>query len=102
MIVRLSRGQFDAAQHDEIDRMLRESAVSLVPAIRKLPGGLHDYAGIDRGSATMVNVSVRDPLEHAQHMGTLAEMRAQGERFRARGVRFETIVSYETVWDIAG
>jgi hypothetical protein len=50
----------------------------------------------------MVNVSVWDTLEHAQQMDGLKEMRVEGARFRAKRVRFERIVNYETVWDITG
>ena len=96
--VRISRGQFDPAQFDEIDRLLRESGETLIPAIRRLAGNLHYYAGIDRASGTMVNVSVWETLEHAQQMAGLAEMAAQAAIFRDKGVRFEPIVNYETVW----
>ena len=102
MYVRISRGSFEPAQSDEIDRLLRESADPLIPAIRRLAGNLHYYAGLDRASATMVNVSVWDTLEHAQQMANLPEMRAMAELFRAKGVRFETIINYETVWELHG
>jgi hypothetical protein len=102
MYVRISRGQCDPAQFDEMERMLRDSGTTLVPAIRRLTGNRHYYAGLDRATATMVNVSVWDTLEQAQQMATLPEMRALAAVFLASGVRFETIVNYETVWDING
>jgi hypothetical protein len=100
--VRISRGHFNPAQFDEIDQMLRASGEALLPAIRRLLGNLHYYAGIDRASAAMVNVSVWDTLEHAQQMATLPEMQAMADLFRSKGVRFETIVNYETVWELNG
>jgi hypothetical protein len=98
--VRISRGQFDPAQFDALDQMLRASAETLIPAIRRLAGNLHYYAGIDRASGTMVNVSVWETLEHAQQMAGLAEMAALAVKFRDTGVRFEPIINYETVWAI--
>lgn len=68
MDVRISRGHFEPAQGDEIDRLLRESGDTLIPAIRRLAGNLHYDAAIDRASA--------------------------------RGVRLETIINYETLWQI--
>jgi hypothetical protein len=100
MYVRISRGHFEPARCEEIDRLLRESGDTLIPAIRRLAGNRHYYAAIDCASATMVNVSVWDTLAHAQQMATLPEMRALAEVFSARGVRFETIINYETLWQI--
>lgn len=100
--VRLSRGHFDAGKFDEIERRLTESQKTLIPAIRKLDGCLHYYAGIDRTSNAMINVSVWDTLEHATQMASLKEMLALAEEFRAIGVRFEPIVNYRSVWDIKG
>lgn len=102
MIVRISRGHFDAGAFDDVDHALRDGAATLVPAISRLPGCLHYYVGIDRASATMVNVSVWDTLAHAQQMSTLKEMQEAGDAFRARGVRFDPILNYETMWDITG
>ena len=100
--VRISRGQFDPAQGDAIDAMLRASGDTLIPAIRRLAGNLHYYAGIDHASDTMVNVSVWETLEQAQQMGALSEMAAQSGLFRDKGVQFEPIINYETVWEISG
>jgi hypothetical protein len=100
--VRISRGHFAPDQFEEIDRMLRESGEVLIPAISRLPGNRHYYAGIDRASGTMVNVSVWETLEHAQQMATLPEMRALAGSFGDKGVRFETIVNYQTAWEING
>jgi hypothetical protein len=63
MIVRISTGQFDPSQHQEIALMLIEVGPVLVPAIRALPGCRHYYAGIEVSSSTIVNVSVWDTLE---------------------------------------
>lgn len=98
--VRISRGRFDPVQGAEIDQLLRTSGETLIPAIRHLAGNLHYYAGIDHASGTMINVSVWKTVEHAQQMATLAEMAAQAAVFRDKGVQFEPIINYETVWEI--
>jgi hypothetical protein len=102
MIVRISRGQFRPDQSEVIDALLRESSVLLIPAMRRLNSNLHDDAGIERTSGTMVNVSVWTSLETALQMPTLPEMRALAERFTAEGVSFEPIVNDDTLLEITG
>ena len=84
-------------------RNLRTGAVleSLIPAIRRLRGCLHYYAAIDRGSSSMVNVSVWRELADAHQMRSLAAMRALAEEFSREGVRFEQpIIDYQTLWQL--
>ena len=100
--IRISRGHFESAQGEEIEQLLRASADTLIAAIRRLDGNLHYYAGIDHASGTMVNVSIWETLDHAQQMGTLAEMAAQATIFRDKGVQFDPIINYEIVWAING
>jgi quinol monooxygenase YgiN len=102
MYVRISRGHFDPERAEAIERLLQASGDTLIPAIKRLAGNLHYYAGIDRESGTMVNVSVWETLEQAQQMASLPEMAAQAQLFRGEGVRFDTIINYGTVWDIDG
>lgn len=100
MIVRISTGHFEASQYDAVHRTLTEGGARLVPAIREMAGCLHYYAGIDRESGRIINVSVWDTLEHAQRMAALQAMQAEGALMRSLGVRFEPIVNHETVWKI--
>jgi hypothetical protein len=101
MIVRISRGRFEPAAYAEIERRLRESATSLIPAIRKLPGVLPYYAGIDRDSSTMINVSTWRSLDDARQMDSLEEMRALSREFQTKGVEFDRpITNYDTLWNI--
>jgi quinol monooxygenase YgiN len=80
---------------------LRDSAESLLPAIRGLPGCLGYYAAADEASGTLVNVSVWDTLAHAQAMASLTPMLALATEFSALGVEFERpIVNYETLWSL--
>jgi hypothetical protein len=45
LIVRISKGQFEPARAGEVEERLRESELSLRPAILALPGML-DYSGV--------------------------------------------------------
>ena len=101
MFVRISKGRYKPELHAEVTRRLAESASSLVPAIRAMPGCLAYYAGSDEASATMVNVSVWDSLEHAQAMAALPEMSALAKEFVALGVEFERpIINYPALWSL--
>jgi quinol monooxygenase YgiN len=101
MIVRISKGRYPPALHAEVSARLEASAARLVPAIQALPGCLAYHAGCDAASATMVNVSVWDTLEHAQAMASLPEMAALAQEFIALGVEFERpIVNYPVQWSL--
>jgi hypothetical protein len=100
-VVRISRGSFAPERYEEVKLRLDASQESLIPAIRKLAGCLHYWAGIDRESSTMVNVSVWQSLADAEQMQTLAPMRALAEEFSRMGVRFERpIVNYQALWAV--
>lgn len=102
MVVRVSTGHFEPGQLTDVERTLREGGARLLPAIQKLPGCLHYYAGIQREANAIVNVSVWDSLAHAEQMGSLVEMQREGALMRSLGVRFEAILNYETTWTISG
>ena len=100
-MVRVSRGSFDANNFIKVRRRLEEADQMLVPAIRRMRGCLHYWAGVDPISNTMINVSVWASLEDARQMETLAPMRALAEEFVSLGVAFERpIANYETVWSV--
>jgi quinol monooxygenase YgiN len=101
-VVRISSGHFDASACEDIERTLREGGDRLVPHIRRLAGCIHYYAAINRETNTIVNVSVWDSLEHAEQMGTLKAMQDEGVLMRSKGVQFNPIVNYESVWTITG
>jgi hypothetical protein len=65
-VVRLSRGSFDAANVIKVRRRLEEADLVLVPAIQRMRGCLHYWAGVDPISNTMINVSVWASLEDAK------------------------------------
>jgi hypothetical protein len=100
-VVRISRGSFPPEKYEEVARRLSAARATLIPAIRQLEGCLHYFAGIDRESSSMVNVSVWRSLADARQMRTLAPMLALAEEFTREGVHFERpVVDYETLWEM--
>jgi hypothetical protein len=99
-VVRVSRGSFDPGRFAEVDAVNKKVSEYLIPAIRRLPGLIHFYAGVSP-EGSVVNVSVWDSDEHAAQMGRLKEMTvdAAGEAEMA-GVTFEPKVDYPINWTI--
>ena len=99
-VVRVSRGSFDPSRFAEVDAMKKKTSDYLIPAIKRLPGLIHFYAGVSP-EGSIVNVSVWDSDEHAAQMDRLKEMTvdARGE-MEAIGVTFTPIVHYPIGWTI--
>ena len=99
-VVRVARGSFDPSRFAEVDAVNQKVSEYLIPAIQRLPGLIHWYAGVSP-EGSIVNVSVWDSDEHAAQMGRLKEMTvdARGET-EAAGVRFIPIVNYPVNWTI--
>ena len=99
-VVRVSRGSFDPSRLAEVDAMNTKTSGYLIPAIRRLPGLIHFYAGVSP-QGSIVHVSVWDSEEHAAQLGRLKEMTvdATGEAEMA-GVTFEPKVHYPISWTI--
>jgi hypothetical protein len=101
MIVRISRGRYPPDRHLEFTSRLADAGKVLIPAIKRLPGCQGYFAATDAASATMVNVSLWDSLEHAQAMASLPEMAALAQEFMTMGAEFERpIINYEPLWQI--
>lgn len=99
-VVRVSRGTFDPARFAEVEGMSRETAVYLVPAIRRLPG-LLDYVAAVSPSGSLVHVSIWDSDEHAQQMSSLKEMIIDARQAAvASGVEFAPIVNHPVSWTV--
>jgi len=99
-VIRVSRATFDPSRFAEVDAMNRKTSEYLIPAIERLPGLVHFYAGVaPEGSA--VQVSVWDTEAHARQLNDLTEMTvdARGEA-EAVGVTFTPIVHYPIGWTI--
>ena len=99
-VVRVSRGSFDLGRFAEVDVVNKKVSEYLVPAIGRLPGLIHWYAGVSP-EGSIVNISVWDSDEHAAQMDRLKEMTvdARGE-MDAVGVTFIPIVNYPISWTI--
>ena len=99
-VIRVSRGTFDPARLDEVERMSQETAKYLVPAINKLPGLIKYFAAVSP-AGSLVHVSIWDSDAHAEQMGSLKEMivdaRKAGE---AAGVQFHPIIDHAMSWTI--
>lgn len=99
-VVRVSRANFDPARYAEVERMSRETAAYLIPAIRRLPGLVSYFAALSP-SGSMVHVSIWDSEEHAQQMSSLKEMIVDARNaFTAAGVEFTPIVNHPVSWEI--
>jgi hypothetical protein len=72
-VVRVSRGSFDPSRFADVDAVNTKVSEYLVPAISRLPGLIHWYAGVSP-EGSIVNVSVWDSGEHAAQMDRLREM----------------------------
>lgn len=103
-VVRVSRVIFDPGLFDEVATADKKASEYLIPAIQRLPGLLHWFAGVSP-EGSFVQVSVWDSEEHARQMDQLKEMTvdARGE-MKAAGVIFTpetaTIVNYPISWTI--
>ncbi len=99
-VVRVSRGSFDRSRFAEVDAMNTKVSKYLTPAIQRLAGLIHWYAGVSP-EGSIVNISVWDSGEHAAQMDRLREMTvdARGE-MEAVGVAFIPIVNYPVNWTI--
>src|SRR6185312_10209457 len=99
-VVRVSRGSFDPGRFAEVDAVNKKVSEYLIPAIQRLPGLIHWYAGVSP-EGSIVNISVWDSSDHAAQMDGLKEMAviARGE-MEAVGVTFTPIVNYPVNWTI--
>jgi hypothetical protein len=97
-VVRVSHATYDPSRFAEVDAASKKTSEYIIPAIRRLPGLLHFYAGVSpKGS--IVQVSVWDTDEHAAQLDRLKEMVVDGRRdMEAVGVTFTPIFNYPIDW----
>lgn len=99
-VVRSSRGNFAPSRFAEVDAMNTKVSGYLIPAIQRLPGLIHWYAGVSP-EGSIVNISVWDSDDHAAQMDDLKEMAVIARReMEAVGVTFTPIVNYPVNWTI--
>ena len=80
MYVRVTRGRFDPARTDDIERLVAEQ---LIPALKQRTGFQGYQSGLNSEAGTLVAISNWETREQAQDIGTV---RAP---FEALGIRFE-------------
>jgi hypothetical protein len=97
-VVRISRASFDPSRFADVDAMSKKTSEYIIPALRRLSGLIHFYAGVSpKGS--IVQVSVWDSDEHASQLDRLKEMVVDGRRdMETVGVTFTPIVNYAIDW----
>jgi uncharacterized protein (DUF2461 family) len=99
-VIRVSRGTFDPDRFAEVDAANTKVSEYLIPAIRRLPGLIHFYAGVSP-EGSYVNASIWDSDERAAQMDQLKEMVVDARaEFEAIDVTFTPIVNYPVGWTI--
>ena len=78
-VVRVSRASYDPSRFAEVDAASKKTSQYIIPAIRRLPGLLHFYAGVSP-EGSIVQVSVWDTEKHAAQLDALKEMVVDGRR----------------------
>jgi hypothetical protein len=99
-VVRISKGHFAPERFAEVNRLIADSAIVLVPAIQALSGLLYYHASVDANTNTVVNVSIWETEQAAKQMETLAPMLAQRPILEAASVQFDKIANYAPTWKI--
>ena len=72
-VVRASRATFDPGRFAEVDAANTKTSEYLIPAVERLPGLIHFYAGVSP-DGSMLQVSVWDSEEHSAQLNHLKEM----------------------------
>jgi hypothetical protein len=90
MVVRITRGRFDPARIDDVQRVVDEE---LIPALRRFPGFLDYKGGVNRRTGQVVAITSWDTAEHANFArDAISEMVAA---LSALGVTLEPADIYE-------
>jgi hypothetical protein len=93
--LRISRARFDPKKADEVSALLVEVQRLIWPKQEKLPGYIEGHVGLDRENGAMIWATFWDSAEHGEALGSVPEMIASGEKFRAHGLVFEPITTHE-------
>jgi hypothetical protein len=98
-VVRVSLGWYPPEKVNEVAAILDYEGKPLGEAIKKLPGLISYYSGIDREQHALTNVSLWKDLASAEQMATLQAMIEQGKALAAIGVKFiRPITNSESLW----
>jgi len=97
-VIRIARGVFDPARYGEAVRMFEVTGSYLMPAVKKLPGMIHYYAGIAR-SGSGAHISLWDSAAQAEQIGNLREIKIDARGAAAAvGARMAESEIYSVVW----
>src|ERR1700688_1005917 len=98
-VVRVSLGWYPPEKESEVAAIMDYQGKPLGEAIKKLPGLISYYSGIDREQRALTNVSLWKDLASAAQMATLQPMIDQGNALAAIGVKFvRPITNSESLW----
>jgi hypothetical protein len=98
-IVRVSIVRCEPAQFDMFEKMMIEADSVLRPGLEAMRGCRGFFAGADRASASLTNMSLWETLEDARQMDTFQPMLDLAKRFLELGARLERpIMNYTTLW----
>jgi hypothetical protein len=102
-IVRVSLGSYPIEREDEVASFLDYTNRSLGDDIKRLPGLVWYYSGIDRGRHAIVNVSLWRDVPSAEQMSKLQAMLDLGAEMTRLGVQFvRPIPNFEPIWTFTG
>jgi len=100
-IIRISKGNFPQEKFKEIEDMVSATEKNLNPALSRLDGFLHFYAGVDPATNSMINVSIWKSLSNAKQLDTFAPMLKLAEEFIEAGVQFDRpINNFIGLWEL--
>ena len=99
-IIRIARGNFDPARYGEAVRMFEVTGSYLMPAVKRLPGMIHYYAGIAR-TGSGVHISLWESEAQAEQVGNLREVKSDARSAAAAvGARMMETEVYSVVWSV--
>lgn len=101
-VIRISRATFEPNRFAEVDAMSKKISEYIIPAVRRLSGLIHFYAGVSP-TGSVVQVSIWDTDEHAAQLNNLKEMAVDGRRdMESVGAAFTPIVQYpiDQIWTV--
>lgn len=99
-VVRISRGSFDPSRFADVEAANSKTSQYLIPAINRLAGLLHYYAGVSP-EGSIVHVSIWDSDEHAAQLSRLTQMTVDARaELEGAGVTFTPIVNHPIAWII--
>ena len=100
MTIRFVRAHFDPGRYEEIDQLMKRSAVNLVPAMQAQPGLIDYYVAVNREEGKMVHVSVWEKAAAAEAMAKFMPLQQTKEMFEACGLTLDEITNLDVAWSL--